>query len=112
MKRFITYIYEYKNGQKCSNTGFMKVDWRKEQCRLEVHIRNLAVKQESVKCYWVVKRNQKTTGIFMGEIGVAQGKGDSQIIFSRQDGNLDFEMEDVIGIAIKGTSFSKISWSK
>ena len=112
MKRFITYIYEYKNGQKCSNTGFMKVDWRKEQCRLEVHIRNLAVKQESVIGYWVVKRNQKTTGIFMGEIGVAQGKGDSQIIFSRQDGNLDFEMEDVIGIAIKGsqTGYLATSW--
>ncbi len=37
-RRFIAYVYEYRKGKKGNNCGFIKVEVRDGQCRLEVHL--------------------------------------------------------------------------
>ena len=39
MRRFITYIYEYEQGNRGRNTGFIRTDLRENSCRMELQIR-------------------------------------------------------------------------
>ena len=38
-KRFVSYIYGYKQGEKRENTGFVKVNARGGECKIWVHVR-------------------------------------------------------------------------
>ena len=42
MRRFITYIYEYEQGNRGRNTGFIRTDLRENSCRMELQIRGYA----------------------------------------------------------------------
>ena len=37
-RRFIAYVYDYENGKKGSNCGFIKVEVKDQQCSVEVHL--------------------------------------------------------------------------
>ena len=41
MRRFITYIYEYEQGNRGRNTGFIRTDLRENSCRMELQIRGV-----------------------------------------------------------------------
>lgn len=40
-KRFISYVYEYQNGQKRENRGFVKVEARNGQCQMDFVLKGL-----------------------------------------------------------------------
>ena len=37
-RRFVAYVYEYQKGRKGTNCGFVRVEAREKECRLEVHL--------------------------------------------------------------------------
>ena len=37
-RRFVAYVYEYLKGKKENNCGFIKVEEREQQCRIELHL--------------------------------------------------------------------------
>ena len=51
MKRFITYLYEYEKGQKKKNTGFIRVDARKDKVFFQISIRNMKRSRGKGKLY-------------------------------------------------------------
>ena len=38
-QRFIAYVYEYRNGKKANNCGFLKVEIQDHACTVEIHLR-------------------------------------------------------------------------
>lgn len=66
-KRFVSYVYEYQNGRKRDNCGFVKIEIQSGKCKIETHIRckkNLG----GIKCkiYAFVRKNGLQNGILIG----------------------------------------------
>lgn len=101
MKRFITYLYEYEQGKKIKNTGFIRVDERNGMVNLQVCVRNYIRSREKGKIYaffW----NNTLTGIVLGEVGIINGQGDVRLQFS-SDNIMDSEycLDEMAGVGIQ-----------
>jgi hypothetical protein len=101
MKRFITYLFEYENGKKGKNVGFIRVDIRNAVCRMEIRLHNLYRYQGKGQIYLLVNP-QKLTGLSIGNIVVSQGRGEAGYTFST-DGlaGSDYPFSEVIGVGIR-----------
>ena len=100
MKRFITYLYEYENGQKIKNTGFVRVEERKGRVILQISVRNFIRSHEKGKIYLYIRGNE-LRGIPMGELVVLNNQTDISVEFeSNNICNTEVRLEQVIGIAI------------
>ncbi len=81
MKRFITYLFHYEDGNKCRNIGFIRTDLRNDVCKMELHIQNLGRFQGKAQVFLLAK-GQRSQGIELGWIVMTQGKGDGAFSFS------------------------------
>ena len=101
MKRFITYLYEYENGRKGKNTGFIRVDERKGLANMQISVRNLIRSHEKGKAYAMVK-DSDIKEFELGEMSVINGQGDVRFQFSSRDlAGSGYGLEDVVGIGIR-----------
>lgn len=101
MKRFITYLYDYKNGQKGKNTGFIRVDIRGKEVRLEIHICNAGAHRNMGTAYLLMK-SKEILGLCIGEIMLKNGVADERYIFSYSNiQGSGFDFSDIIGVAIR-----------
>lgn len=50
-RRLISYIYAYEGGIKGKNVGFAKIENRKDQCRIQVSVRNVYVGSQDIGVY-------------------------------------------------------------
>ena len=41
MKRFVTYLYECERGNKTKNVGFIRVNVRGQEAKMELYLRNI-----------------------------------------------------------------------
>lgn len=58
-RRLISYIYAYEGGIKGKNVGFAKIENRKDQCRIQVSVRNVYVGSQDIGVYLNVHRRRK-----------------------------------------------------
>lgn len=101
MRRFITYLYDYEDGTKGKGKGFVRVDLRGREVRMEVHVRNANHFQGKGKMYLIVN-NESVVGIYVGDVTIIAGSGDENLrisYFNMLDSGVDFSY--VIGIAIR-----------
>ena len=63
MKRFITYLYQYKELKKCNNTGFIKVESQSKITRMMIVIKSQTISGASGKVYLIF---EDTVGILLG----------------------------------------------
>lgn len=89
LQRFITYIYRYENNAKKENAGFAKIEIRGTICRMEVHIRNINLKQLETTVYLFTRKADIMQGILVGNIAVSRGNGDIRYAFETKE-LLDF----------------------
>ena len=69
MKQFIRYLYEYENGEKVRNVGFVKVESDEEKCVVHIHGKGLQLKsQTDMELYVFYKDQDECVGIWQGEI--------------------------------------------
>lgn len=101
MKRFVTYLYEYERGQKSKNTGFVRVDIRGNQLRMETCIRNYLRGNELGEVF-VLIRSDSLVGIKIGEIRILGNQSDAR--FALQTENImesGYTFTDIVGIGIR-----------
>lgn len=73
MKRFIRYLYEYQNGKRTRNTGFVKVLEQEEAAVIQIYGRGFPVAGgRTLEIYLFYEEDGKCIGIRMGEIRGAQ----------------------------------------
>lgn len=69
MKRYIRYLYEYENGKKIRNVGFVKVEENDDSCIIHIHGKGLRLKsQTDMDVYAFFKDGGTCKGIWQGEI--------------------------------------------
>ena len=101
MKRFVTYLYEYQNGDRIKNVGFIRVDIRNDSVKLEVCIKNIRDTRGSGVIYGLVKA-EGLQGIELGEMQVLHGQGDTRLVLNRNDlSESGYSIENLYGIGIR-----------
>ena len=69
MKRFIRYLYEYEQGRRVRNVGFVKVDQQEQECMLHIYGKGLHMDQdETLALYLFYEEDGDCMGIWQGEI--------------------------------------------
>ena len=65
-RRFIAYVYDYENGKKGSNCGFIKVEVKDQQCSVEVHLHCPGL-PEDVECriYGFTQKDGLINGVLL-----------------------------------------------
>lgn len=101
MKRFITYVYVYENGVKGKNVGFIKVEIRDGNLRIEMQIRNLGRYQGVTEVYLVVPdaTHEKGIRITLGEMEIRYGSGNA--FFEAKEGKIGtshYDFSQVVGM--------------
>lgn len=72
-RRLISYIYEYEGKEKGKNVGFVKLESRGGQCRLNLNVKRIYVGGNAIGVY-LLDRNRRET--FLGNIFVRGGSGE------------------------------------
>ena len=117
-RRFIAYVYDYENGKKGSNCGFIKVEVKDQQCSVEVHLHCPGL-PENVMCriYGFTRKDGLINGILldscetekeiiecliitdalnMNKSGIALGKMGGMVIITDNGGFFGTEWDDQI----------------
>ncbi len=113
LQRFITYINKYENDEKMENAGFAKVEIRGSVCRVEVHLRNLAIEQTEATVYLFARKEEIIQGIPVGEMVIARGAGDVRYAFEVKEllkfGLTIGDMEGIM-IPVGGQDYLASQW--
>lgn len=99
--RMITYLYLYEQGIKSRNTGFAKIERRKQQCLLEIHMKNTGCSMSPVPVYFYVQQETRLAGIPLGNFSLTRGSGDFKTILDAENlKDSGYRLQDVKGIYI------------
>ena len=94
MKRFITYLYAYKEGQKTKNTGYIRVDIRGSLLDMQVNIKEMELNNTKGIFYILIKK-ENITEIPLTEICVKAGEYKGRVIFDCKEG--EFDLGNIVG---------------
>lgn len=65
-RRFIAYVYDYENGKKGSNCGFIKVEVKDQQCSVEVHLHCPGLPEDAgCRIYGFTRKDGLINGILL-----------------------------------------------
>ena len=82
-QRFVTYLFQYNNGEKGENCGFAKVEVRHGTCNLEIQVSCAA--GEPLQTYLYTRDSGKIVGVCIGEIPVQKGTGRNIFVFPEEN---------------------------
>ena len=69
MKRFIRYLYEYENGKRIRNVGFVKVEENGDQCIMNIYGKGLRLESRNdIELYVFYRKGDACIGIPQGKI--------------------------------------------
>ena len=101
MKRFITYLYEYENGEKSKGAGFLRVNIRGERVLMEFCVRNYTRESIAAEVY-VLVRSEEVMGICLGEIEIGGNSPDGSLMFEKENiAGSGYSFSNIIGIGIR-----------
>ena len=117
-RRFIAYVYDYENGKKGSNCGFIKVEVKDQQCSVEVHLHCPGLPENiTCKIYGFTRKDGLINGILldscetekeiieclimtdalnMNESGITLGKMGGMVIITDNGGFFGTEWDDQV----------------
>ena len=72
-RRFISYIYAYRNGKKEKNTGFAKAEARGRSLKISIQMEIDGNREGSLDAYGFLRKGEKLSGIFLGEMKKSSG---------------------------------------
>ncbi len=101
-RRFVSYIYAYRNGKKEQNTGFAKVESRNGTLKIGIQVTGIR-EQESLDAYLFVRKDEKLLGIFLGAVTVAGIVGELSVSTDSRDiEGSGYSLEEIAGLWIQG----------
>ena len=100
--RFVSYIYLYENGIKTMNAGYVKVESRNAQCRVNVSLKNVYSGSDYCKAYMFIRFGKELRGIFLGDIRIRNHGG--EWTFRTDAGNIagsGYKLDQISGMIIE-----------
>lgn len=70
-RRFIAYVYEYRNGRKAENCGFIKLEVRDGKCTMEIHLHE-EKQMEHCSIYGFIRQEGLILGIWLGSLQISR----------------------------------------
>lgn len=70
-RRFIAYVYEYRNGRKAENCGFIKLEVREGKCTMEIHLHE-EKQMEHCSIYGFIRKEGLIFGIWLGSLQISR----------------------------------------
>jgi hypothetical protein len=113
-RRFVAYVYEYRKGKKEENCGYIRVEAREQECRMEVHIRCPGLPADALcRLYGLVRTPEGTKGICIHSFETVQDGMECAI--SGQRDSLDeagTRLEQIGGLVLltDGGAFFGTEW--
>lgn len=100
MKRFVTYLYAYKNGQKIKNTGYIRVDVRGHILDMQVNIKDMDLSDVKGLFYILIKK-ETIIQIPLLQIEMQAGQYRGKITCDCEKKECTpFAFEDIIGVSV------------
>lgn len=86
MKRFIRYLYEYRNGQRIRNVGFVKVEQQDENTIVHIHGKGMHLTEDkTLKVYIFYLKGGQCIGIWQGDIENVNPAVNYRLLFTPDD---------------------------
>ena len=107
-RRFISYIYAYRNGKKEKNTGFAKAEARGRNLKISIQMETDGKREGSLDAYGFLRKGEKLSGIFLGEMERSSGtQARLQYFFKVETDTEDlmesgYALDQLSGLWIKG----------
>ncbi len=95
----ITYLYEYREGVRAGSAGYLKLDSKGSECRVQLHLQGRYAGEEQGMVYFVVKP-ERTKGVLLGEAQSRAGADSSWVVNRDQICGSPFSFADVEGMAV------------
>ena len=95
-RRLISYIYAYEGGTKGKNVGFAKIENRKDQCRIQVSVRNVYVGSQDIGVYLMSTGGER----LLGKIFIRGGAGEFRCIVPIGETGAEVNMDQCYGLTI------------
>lgn len=76
-RRLISYIYEYEGKEKGKNVGFVKLEARNGQCRLNLSVKKVYMGSSAIGVFLLSKTG---TEVFLGNIFIRSGAGEFRAV--------------------------------
>lgn len=101
-RRFLSYIYSYRDSVKQKNTGFAKVEARGQILRIQVHIKGMyPLGVSGCQVYGFYRQEQWLRGVLLGEFFLKNGSGDMAVVTDRNGiSGTEISLEQLGGIYI------------
>ena len=102
MRRFVRYLYEYENGQRVRNVGFVKVEERAGATSVSIHGKGLRLNgDETVKLYIFYMDENVCRGIWQGDIVDVNPALNYRLIFTEEDTGRPDNFPHIEGIILE-----------
>ena len=86
MRRFIRYLYEYEQGRRLRNVGFVKAEQGERECTLHIHGKGLNMKGErKLTVYLFFEEGDECVGIWQGTVDNVNPAINYRLYYTEED---------------------------
>lgn len=103
-RRFVSYVYQYENGKKAGNRGFIKVEARGNTCSMHISLKGVCRDENAVCSVYGFKREDGLLkGSLLAECPVKTGVVQEQLVFARNEmGRAKYGLQELSGVIFQG----------
>lgn len=103
-QRFISYLYQYKDGEKVQNTGYVKVEQKGSMIRISLRSKLMEKHEPVYYVYLITKETENGNhGILLDKLAPSQGMLTYQYITRQERGfGANLSIDDFVGVLIRG----------
>lgn len=102
MKRFIRYLYEYNQGRRLRNVGFVKVEQGEEECAVHIHGKGLHMKGEKkLSIYLFYEDGEECVGIWQGTVDNVNPAINYRLYYTKEDVGVPGNFARINGIILE-----------
>lgn len=110
MKQFIRYLYEYGQGKKARNVGFVKVEQDDSESTIHIHGKGLRLgRNDSLRVYLIFEDGGQVTGVPQGEIAYMGPSINYRLDYTREDTGIPENFDRVNGILLENKEGRKFA---
>ena len=101
-RRFVAYVYGYREGRKDAGAGFAKIESRNGECRMRIHLRDTQEDDGICKVYGVIREGEWLPGVYLGMMPVSGGSAEKKFVTdSDKIGGSEYSLRDLVGLWIQ-----------
>ena len=110
MRRFIRYLYEYRQGQRVRNIGFVKVEQDEKSTSVHIHGKGMRLQgDQSLRVFLFYTENGRCVGVCQGEIEKAGPTVSYCLTYTDEDTGMPDNYPLIEGIILENDSVPRFA---